>query len=376
MEIRRIRLPFRIKKPVLALGAQAKNTICFAEGNLAYLSPVRQDLSNPRDFLEFEKAAKYFLKQHPRVVAYDLHPEYQSTKYALSLPATYYLLPTQHHHAHIASCMLENGLKEQKVIGVAFDGTGLGLDNRLWGAEFLVCSYKDFKRTAHLREIPLLGGERAILEPWRLAAAWLYLAYKENFLNLDIGFVKAINKKKWEVLKKMYLSGFNSPLASSAGRLFDAAASLVLEKYKADFEAGLAMKLEELATGFRPEKTGYPFKINKNKDRYILNPIPMFKQIILDLRHKEPKEKIAYRFHLAVADMIRKACIILRREGRINKVVLAGGVFQNNLLLRLTLDLLYKERFNVFTHKELSCNDSSISLGQVAIAGFRSKVCV
>ena len=245
---RKIQLPFEIKKPILAMGSQTKNTLCFAKENFAYLGPVHQDLTNPGDFQSFQENVKYFLKKTPKIIAYDLHPEYQSTKYALNLYAIRYTLyAIQHHHAHVASCMAENGLKNQKVIGVAFDGTGLGTDNTLWGAEFLICDYKNFKRKAHLRQIPLLGGERAISEPWRLAAMWLYLAYKEKFLNLKIEFLKGINKNKWKILKDMYLKGINSPLASSMGRLFDAAASIVLEKYEARFEAEPAIELEKLA---------------------------------------------------------------------------------------------------------------------------------
>ena len=330
---------------------------------------MHADLSNPQYFLNFQKAAKHFLKKNPKIIAYDLHPEYQSTKFAQNLNAKRYTLyAIQHHHAHIASCMIENGLNNQKVIGVAFDGTGFGINNTLWGAEFLICDYKRFIRRAHLKEIPLLGGQMAILEPARLAAAWLYLIYKDKFLDL----VKGIDKNKWRVLKKMYLSGFNSPLVSSMGRLFDAVASLILEKPTANFEAELAIELEKLAARYGLVATGYKFNIVKNKDTYILDPRPIFKAIILDLKNKTQKEKIAYRFHLAIAEMIRKACLILRKETNINKVVLSGGVFQNNLLLRLCKDLLYKEGFNVFTHRELSCSDSSISLGQAIIANFRS----
>jgi len=251
---------------------------------------------------------------------------------------------------------------------VAFDGTGLGSDNHLWGAEFLVCNYRDFKRVGHLKEIPLLGGERAILEPSRVAAAWLYLIYKDKFLNLGLDWIKETDKEKWRVLKNMYLSGFNSPLASSMGRLFDAVGSLVLGKTKVNFEAELAIELEKLATRYSLLSTRYSFEIIRHKEGYILDPVPLFQQIILDLKAKEPQEKIAYGFHLTVAQMIKKTCLILKKENKINKVVLSGGVFQNNLLLCLALDLLYKEDFEVFTHKELSCNDSGISLGQAIIA--------
>lgn len=373
----KIQLPFKIKRRVLALGSQTKNRICLAQDKSAYLSSIHADLSNPQDFLNFEKEAKYFLGKHPKIIAYDLHPEYQSSKYAKDLtPNTKHLIPIQHHHAHIASCMVDNGLKNQKVIGVAFDGTGLGSDNRLWGAEFLVCDYKNFTRCAHLKEIPLLGQDMAILEPWRLAAIWLYLAYKEKFLNLEINFVKGIDKNKWKVLKNMYSSGLNSPLASSMGRLFDALASLVLAKYKVKFEAELAMELEKMAMRYalpagRQASCAmrYKFKIIKNKDKYIIDPLPMFKGIVQDLKARETKEKIAYRFHLTVAQMINKICLRLRKQSKINKVVLSGGVFQNKILLCLSLDLLYKQGFKTFVHKELSCNDSGISLGQAIIAG-------
>ncbi len=378
MHLETITIPFKLKKPILALGSQTKNTICFVKGDTAYISPVHADLSNPQDFLQFEKDVKYFLKQRPKIIAYDLHPEYQSTKYGLELSAfSFQLSAVQHHHAHIAACMAENGLSNQKVIGVAFDGTGLGADGSLWGAEFLICDYKNFVRKAHVQEIVLLGGEKAILEPFRLTAAWLFLAYEGRFLNLDIDFVKKLDKKKWLVLKQMLVSGFNSPLASSMGRLFDAAASLVLSKYKASFEAELAIELEKLAVSFQSSvfsrqlsAISYQFKIIKSKNDYILDPALIFKGIIQDLKAGTPKEKIAYKFHKTIAEMINKTCRILRKGSGINNVVLSGGVFQNKLLLKLSSDLLYKHKFRLYMHKNLSCNDSGVSLGQALIANF------
>ena len=373
MELKRIRLPFRAKKTVLGLGAQTKNTICFIKGGFAYLSPVHADLSNPKDLFSFEKDALYFLKKYPKIIAYDLHPEYQSTKFSLDLsPITYRLSPIQHHHSHIVSCMVENGLKNQKVIGVAFDGTGLGEGNTLWGGEFLLCDFKSFQRKAHLQEIPLLGGEKAISEPGRLALAWLYLVYKDGLFNLGIDFVKGIDKKKWRVLKDMYLKGFNAPLASSMGRLFDAVASLTFAKYRAKFEAELAIELEKKASAWRPPVQAYDFKITKGKGGYTLSPLPMFKQIVSGLKQGQPQANLAYGFHLTVAQMLKKVCLILRQASRINKVALSGGVFQNKLLLNLSLGLLYKEGFQVLTHKDLSCNDSGVSLGQAVIASSRA----
>ncbi|MCX5703850.1 MAG: hypothetical protein NT066_05110 [Candidatus Omnitrophica bacterium] len=371
MKIKKIKLPFRIRKTILGLGSQSKNTICLLKNNLAHLSPIHPDLSHPKDFFSFEKDARHFLKENPKIIAYDMHPEYQSSKYALNLsPITYRLSPIQHHHAHIASCMLENGLGNQKVIGVAFDGTGLGTGNKLWGAEFLVCDYKNFTRKAHLKEIPLVGGEMAILEPLRVALIWLYLIYKDRFLSLGINFTRDIDKKKWQVFKSMYLAGVNAPLASSMGRLFDAVASIVLVKYRASFEGELAIELEKTAQAASAQTAYYNFRIIKDKEDYIIDPGPLFKEIIQDLKAGKPKARIAYCFHLSVARMVRKTGLILRKKTGINKVVLSGGVFQNSLLLNLTLGLLYKQGFEVFTHKNLSCNDSGISLGQAVIASF------
>jgi len=362
MKTLEVRVPFKLKNTVLALGGQAKNTVCFAQGDSAYISPLHTDLSRPNDLSAFEKDAKYFLKKHPKIIACDLHPEYQSTKFAHSLFTNHYSLITnryplsiQHHHAHIVSCMAENGLKNQKVIGMAFDGTGLGADNTIWGAEVLLCDYQKFARLAHLKEIPLVGGERAIFEPWRALAAWL-------------NFDQSVDKK--QILNKIYKSGINSPLASSMGRLFDAAGSLILGKKEAKFEAELAIELEKLAGKDNLKGAGYKFDIIQEKGGYILDAANLFKRIIRDLKAKVPLQNIARSFHQGVAEMIVKIALILRKEYRINKIALSGGVFQNKILLKMSLDLLNKEGFQVFTHQYLPCNDAGISLGQAVIAGF------
>ncbi|RKY32335.1 MAG: hypothetical protein DRP74_02800 [Candidatus Omnitrophota bacterium] len=379
MNFKKIKLPFRVKNAILAMGGQTKNTLCLTKNNFAYLSYIHRDLDDPSCLLAFERDIKYLLKCNPQILAYDLHPEYQSTKYVhrLSLPGS--ALPAsarrkfsavQHHHAHIASCMVENGLKNQKVIGVAFDGTGLGTDDLLWGGEFLICDYKNFKRKAYLKAVPLLGGERAIREPWRLAAIWLYLVFKDSFLKLNINFTRNIDIKKWAVLENMYLNNINSVFASSMGRLFDAAASVILTKNNAAFEAELAIKLERLALTYRLPVSGYSFKIIQDKNRYILDPAPIFKGIIRDIKKKRSKERMARRFHVTIGQLIQKICLILRSENKLNKVVLSGGVFQNKLLVDLTTEFLNEKGFQVLRHKNLLPNDSSLSLGQAAIANF------
>lgn len=369
----KIPLPFRLKKAVLAVGTQTKNTLCFAEGNTAYLSPLHPDLNQLQDFLAFKKSLDYLLKRKPRIIVADLHPEYQATKYIQGLRWKAGSLGfVQHHHAHIVSCMVDCGLKNQQVIGVVFDGTGWGADDTLWGAEFLLADYKNFQRLAHLKEVYLLGAERAILEPWRLAAFWLYLIYQDNFWDLKIKLLKVIKKKQWQVLKKMYFAGLNAPISSSMGRLFDAVASLVLEKSRVSLEAELAMELERKAKGFKSFVLPYNFGLLKQDNQYIIDPCPLFKEIIQELEKKEAGEKIAYRFHLTVAEMLCKTCLLLRKKTKINKVVLSGGVFQNNVLRPLSLDLLSRKGFRVFTHRNFSCNDSAVSLGQAVIASLRS----
>jgi len=372
METTKIELPFTAKKAVLALGTQTKNTVCFLKGRWAYISAARRDVDSPEEYADFTKSVRYFLTKKPRVIAHDLHPEYVSTKYALTLqpPGAYALRPVQHHHAHIASCMAENGLKNSRVIGVAFDGTGLGTDGTLWGGEFLVCDYKDFRRAAHLKALPLLGGERAVLEPWRLALTWLSWAYKERLFRVRIDFLKGIDKQKWRVLQNMRLAQFNTPLSSSMGRLFDAVASIVLVKHKAQHEAALAMELEKAASASLRNAKHYHFEVLTDNDTLILDPLPIFSQIVREIRAKKPPAEIAYAFHSTVAQMIRRICLVLAAKAKTKTVVLSGGVFQNSLLLRLSSEVLCKEGFRVITHRLLSANDSGVSLGQAAVASF------
>jgi hydrogenase maturation protein HypF len=254
-------------------------------------------------------------------------------------------------------------LKNQKVIGAAFDGTGLGSDGKLWGAEFLVCDYRNFQRAAHLKEVPLVGGEKAILEPWRLVEAWFDFKYSP----------------RGRQLQEVYAAGINSPLASSMGRLFDAAAVLILGKEKAEFEGQLAVELEERAKGVMLKKNGS--SVNKPENVIsvscslsgsgVIDPFAVLLRIIKMLREGSSREEAAYYFHQAIAQMTAEVAVDLKKKSGINKVCLSGGVFQNKILLKLTGELLYNKGLSVYTHKKLSCNDSCISLGQAVIAGMR-----
>jgi hydrogenase maturation protein HypF len=376
---RTIRVSTFARKAVLALGSQTKNTVCLFTGNAARISPIHNNLLSPEDFQGFEKEVRCLLRKKPGIIACDMHRDYQSTQYAYTqLALRFPIVPVQHHHAHIVSCMAENGIANKKVIGVAFDGTGFGVDNTLWGAEFLICDYRSFERRGHLREVPLIGAEKAIHEPWRLAAAWLFLAFGNKFPSLDVAFVKKLNLTKWRILQAMYEKEVNSPKASSMGRLFDAAASLISGHYLVASEGALALWLEKEAVRFAGKKElrqrelrSYPFGLGRREGKYQIDPAPLFRALIGDLRSGRDKGEVSFIFHLTVAEMVKQVCLRLRRETAIKSVALSGGVWQNNLLLRLALDLLYKEHFQAIFHKKLSCNDSGISLGQAVIASFR-----
>ena len=277
-----LRLPTPCLSPILACGGQLKNTFCLAREEHAFLSHHIGDLEEYRTYRSFVDGIEHFTKLFdiaPQVVAYDLHPGYLSSQYALSLQGLS-RIAVQHHHAHIASCMAENGCVGP-VIGVAWDGTGYGTDGRLWGGEFLVTTYAHFERLAHLEEVPLPGGEQAIRQPWRVAAAYLDLVYGEAMESLNIDFVHRLARRDWRVLRQMLARGVNSPLSSSAGRLFDAVAALVGLRDEVQYEAQAAMELEMLAEGRLED--GYPFRIRHQARPMVVEIQGIIKGVVDDL---------------------------------------------------------------------------------------------
>lgn len=373
MDFRAIKLSFKSKIDLLACGAELKNTFCLVKGDKLFKSEDNGNLENLDNFLQYERGIGAALKRlniKPRLVCCDLHPEYLSTKFGKELAKRNQvgLELIQHHHAHVVSCMFEH--KESgRAIGVAFDGTGFGPDGNLWGAEFLIFDDKNFRRKAHLRYIPLAGGNKPILEPWRLAATWLYTLYKDRLLNLKIDFVKNIDCKKWQVIKQMLDKNINSPLSSSMGRLFDAVSALICIRNVVEYEAQAAIELEKLANKFYPQELPpYKFTIEKGQD-WIINPGAIFPEIIQDLKNKQEIGKIALRFHYTVAQMIKAVCLMIRKAEKLDRVFLSGGVFQNKILQEKTKILLKNAGFEVFSHL-ISPNDSCISIGQ-AIIGLR-----
>ena len=370
-------LPFRSKQ-VLACGGELKNTFCLTKDEHAFLSQHIGDMENEETLDHFENTIELYKKLfriEPEIMAYDMHPEYLSTKYALQAGSEQglSLIPVQHHHAHIVSCLVENKV-EGPVIGVAFDGTGYGTDGTIWGGEFLLADWRNFQRVGHLEYVPLPGGEVAIKKPYRMALSYLYTLLGEDFYLEGLPLSK-LNPTELDIIIKQQLKrGINSPLTSSAGRLFDAVSALVGVRGEIDYEAQAAIELEMLAPDKLDEfeSESYPFSIVEHQGMRVVKLGELFSAIVQDVRNRIPALIISLKFHNTTAQIITRMCRLIASESGINQVALSGGVFQNRLLLRLATAALQKEGFSVLTHHLVPCNDGGISLGQAVIANFAS----
>ncbi len=362
-------LPFKAKQ-ILACGAEDKNTFCLTKDEHAFLSQHIGDMENAETLEHFENTIELYKKLfrvEPEIIAYDLHPEYLATKYALELGANLKMVPVQHHHAHIVSCMVENNVREP-VIGVAFDGTGYGPDGTIWGGEFLVADYKDFRRVGHFECVPLLGGAAAIKKPYRMALSYLYTFLGEGF-SLEGLPLATIDSAEVEVIKQQLKKKINSPLTSSAGRLFDAVSALVGVREKIDYEAQAAIELEMIASDAMEAKA-YPFVINVEEGRGVVGLGELWSALVSDVKDKLSPSLISLKFHKTIAEVTAEMCKLFSKNAGLKRVALSGGVFQNRLLLKLTLAALRREGFDVLTHHLVPPNDGGISLGQAVIANF------
>ena len=350
---------------VLACGAELKNTFCLARGRHVFVSHHIGDLENAETLRSFTEGIEHFCRLfdvEPQVVAHDLHPEYLSTKYAVELDGVD-LHGVQHHHAHIASCLADNGAAGHwaggPVIGVAFDGTGYGTDGTIWGGEFLAADLATFERGGHLAPVPMPGGAAAIRQPWRMAAAYLGAA------DLDVA---RRNAERWPTMVAMARRGVNSPPTSSAGRLFDAAAAVLGVRDAINYEGQAAVELEQLAD---PAETGaYPAALEAGEP-FRVRGADLLHGIIDDLTSGVPAPVIAARFHHGVAALIEAGCLAMRDRYGLGTVALSGGVFQNLLLLHATVSRLEARGFGVLVHSRVPCNDGGISLGQAVVAAAR-----
>jgi hydrogenase maturation protein HypF len=347
-----------VPRPILGCGAELKNTFCLARGRHAFLSHHIGDLENYETLRSFTEGVTHFRRLFdvtPEVVAYDLHPEYLSTKYALEL-ADVGLVGVQHHHAHIASCLADNNAVGP-VLGVAFDGTGYGSDGTLWGGEFLLADLTGFQRMAHLVPVPLPGGAAAIRQPWRMAAAYLGDDAPHELIQRNV--------QHWDAVRAMVSRQVNAPLTSSAGRLFDAVAAVLGIRDAINYEGQAAIELEQRAD--LTEHGTYPAAVTEGPALQ-LHGVDLVRAAANDLRAGVAPEVIATRFHHGVADAIVRVCLMLRDSTGLGVAALSGGVFQNVLLLERTVAGLERSGFRVLTHSRVPPNDAGISLGQVAVA--------
>ncbi|MEO7162277.1 MAG: carbamoyltransferase HypF, partial [Bdellovibrionia bacterium] len=299
----------------------------------------------------------------PSILVHDLHPDYQSTRYAAQRVTPCPKIAVQHHHAHIASCMAENHIVSS-VIGVAFDGTGYGTDGAIWGGEFLIANYEGFNRSAHFRYVSMPGGERAIREPWRMGCSYL----DDAGLNSDV-FGNRIDKKLMSGVNGLLNRKSFLPLTSSIGRLFDGVASLIGIRDRTTFEGQAAMELEWEAMNSDTERT-FPFEIcrTNESDSFQIDFRPLTRGIVLEIKAGTGRAHISRMFHSTLAKIINDVCHLLRNKSGINQVALSGGVFMNALLLDSAHLRLTQNGFEVFTQRLVPPNDGGLSLGQLAVA--------
>jgi hydrogenase maturation protein HypF len=355
--------------PTLAVGAELKNAFCVSRENYAFLSHHIGDMENYETLHSFEDGITHYerlFRITPEAIAYDLHPNYLATNYAIDraakdgIPA----IGVQHHHAHIASCMAEYGLpSDAEVVGISFDGTGYGDDGAIWGGEVLVSGYFVYERAYHLCYVPLPGGDKAVREPWRVALAWIQKAGLEIEHLPDL--IGSIDRGVLDVVQQQIDLDINCPLTSSMGRLFDAIATIVGIRSVVNYEAQAAIELEALVD---PSETGlYEIEIVEG----VIDPSPLIRSVISDLKNGMSRSIISAKFHNSLAKMVVGVCEQIRESRGIDQVVLSGGVWQNMALLGKVVPHLRKEGYSVLIHREAPTNDGGIALGQLAVAHHR-----
>ena len=363
--------------PLLAVGGHLKNVFALAQGRYIYQSQHLGDLENLTGLEFFRESLDHLMRTfeiEPETVVHDLHPGYLSTQWAgeWARERGLGLIAVQHHHAHVAGCMAEHGL-EGPVIGLSLDGTGYGSDGRIWGGEVLICRMESFERFAHLEYVPMPGGEAAIREPWRMAMGHLHAAGFDVESSEMLSLLGA-SKQETRVLLRIMERGVNAPLTSSLGRLFDAAAAVVLGRRVVDYEAQAAIELEGLAVD-EADEAGYAIEMLGGdwaaREPMKISVAPLWRELIEDLRAGVSKARIAGRFHAGVAAGFVRAAVLARSATGLSMVALSGGCMHNRRLARLLRDGLETEGFQVFQHRNVSPGDGGLSYGQVAVAAAR-----
>ncbi len=361
-----VHLPFETR-PTLAVGGELKNTFCLTREKYAFLSHHIGDMENAETYASFEQGVEHLsrlFRVTPERVACDLHPGYFTTSWAEQNAAAR-LVRVQHHHAHIAACMADNGLENRPLIGLAYDGTGYGPDGAIWGGEILIADYRAYERAAHLEYLPLPGGDAAIRHPWRIALGYA------SALGLDVSrlpFLQAIEAQAAAVVRKQAERRLNAPPTSSLGRLFDAVAALAGVRADVTYEAQAAIELEVLSRPYAAQAAAFPWSLQETGEGLVIGLGDLLAAVIAAVEAGAPAGEIGARFHRAVADFSLEVCRRIRRRAGLSAVALSGGVWQNQLLLNLTRAALQAEGFTVFFHRQTPPNDGGLALGQAAVA--------
>jgi hydrogenase maturation protein HypF len=352
---------------IFAVGAQLKSAVALSVGSDVFLSQHIGDLETQEACEAFDKVSADLQRLYaarPKCVARDMHPDYYSFKYAEQMAATE--ISVQHHYAHVLSCMAENEL-DAPALGVAWDGTGLGTDGTIWGGEFLLVDESGFERVAHLRRFRLPGGDTAVREPRRSALGLLHEIFGGDLL-ADMLPLQSFSASELTLLGQMLDRKINVPVTTSAGRLFDAVASMVGLQHRANFEGQAAMELEFVVQAGVDKS--YPFELQKN-GALVVDWEPMVFKILEDVRRGERAAVISAKFHNTLAEMI----VGVAHEVGMSRVALSGGCFQNKYLTERTVRRLRGEGFKPYWHQRVPTNDGGIALGQV-IAAVRARKCV
>ncbi|MEN6391989.1 MAG: carbamoyltransferase HypF [Syntrophomonas sp.] len=365
---RAIKIP-RNTEPVLAVGGEMKNTFCITRQGDAYLSQHWGDLNHYLNYMNFQNGIERFKKMlgvEPRIIAHDLHPDYQSTRWAKEQgEAGMKLIPVQHHYAHLASVMAENQL-EGEVLGLICDGTGWGLDGAVWGGELLRGDYKQFERLGHLKYLPLPGGDLTVKRPYRMAYTYLQQAFGQTAGSIGQRYLPQLGEVERQYLEYQNKKTDNILLTSSCGRLFDAVSALLGICAVNRSEGQAAIELEAVARVL--DGQSYAYALEEDHNLLIMNPLPAWQEMVVDLEREMAVSVIAGRFHLTMAELFCAALKQLREKTSINRVVLSGGVFHNQILLVELRKRLELNKFDVYYHSMVPPGDGGISLGQAVIA--------
>ncbi|HEY4452114.1 MAG TPA: carbamoyltransferase HypF [Solirubrobacteraceae bacterium] len=360
------------ESPILACGAELKNTFCLAKGSRAWVSHHIGDLENYETLRSFTEGIAHFkalFDAEPAVLVHDLHPEYLSTKYAMECDVER-LVGVQHHHAHLAACLAEHA-ERGSAVGAIYDGTGYGTDGTVWGGELLLGDLEGFRRVGALLAVPLPGGAAAIREPWRMACAWLAAAGDERERDPQIprALRGRVPERSWQQVCRLLASGVRSPSTTSMGRLFDAVGALCGLRERVNYEGQAAIELE--AACDPAERGAYPIALREQDERITIDPRETIAAILADLAAGTSLGAVATRFHGAIAAGTVQALSRAADASATELVVLCGGVFQNRRLLETTLAGLHTEGLRAIVPERLPLGDGAISYGQAAVAARR-----